>query len=128
MISQLKFGLAVGLVIILPGCYFDNVEELYPNSGNCDTTAVTYALTIAPILQNYCNTCHGNTSAAAAGAGIYLEGHTHVSTYITAHPTLFLDAIQHTGTATPMPLGGGALSSCNLTQIKKWIQAGMPNN
>jgi hypothetical protein len=128
MIKKISFIASLLLVLVLPGCYFDNEQELYPYNNNCDTTAITYSITITPIIQHNCNTCHGSSTAVVSGAGIDLEGHANLSGYITAHQTLFLNAIQHTGSAVPMPLGGGSLSSCNLTHIKMWIDAGMPNN
>ncbi|HEX2618409.1 MAG TPA: hypothetical protein VHL57_12760, partial [Flavobacteriales bacterium] len=41
------------------GCYYDNEAELYPSTF-CDTTNVTYALRVLPIIQSNCATpgCH----------------------------------------------------------------------
>jgi len=53
---------AVSLMII--GCYYDNEEELYPGSGSlaCDTTGVTYAADIMPIVSTKCalSGCHAS--------------------------------------------------------------------
>jgi len=51
------------------GCYYDTVEELYPVNTNlpCDTTAVTYSGTIAPIITGTCSKCHAASTANANG-------------------------------------------------------------
>jgi len=116
------------ITLISYGCYFDNEEDLYPNLGNCDTTNVTYALTIAPIIQFSCYSCHSTAQAPVSGNNIDLEGHTHLTGYITLHQQLFMDAIRHTGSAVPMPINGGSLTSCDIKRIQAWMNAGMPNN
>ncbi len=126
-IIKLSFFMVTTL-FLMQGCYYDNEQELYPNTGTCDTTAVTYSAKITPIMQNNCYTCHSNASSASSGGGISLEGHTNLSGYITTNQQLFLDAIKHTGTASPMPKNGGSLTPCQITQIQVWINAGKPNN
>ena len=39
-----------------------------------------------------------------------------------------LDAINHTGAASPMPKNGGKLPQCSLKQIEMWVTDGFPNN
>src|SRR6478752_10845549 len=50
-------------VICISGCYYDNEEDLYPNSTTSNTTdtgTVSYATTIAPMMATNCTTpgCH----------------------------------------------------------------------
>ncbi len=93
--------------------------------STCDTTGVmSYTTRVKPILQNNCNGCHGGT--AAAGAGIVLSAYTSVK--ISVDNGSLLGSIEHTGGFSAMPSGGGKLANCDIAVIKKWINAGAPNN
>jgi hypothetical protein len=37
-------------------------------------------------------------------------------------------SVSHASGYSPMPKGGNKLNTCQLSQIKKWIDAGSPNN
>ena len=39
--------LPVGIMLNFTGCYYDDVETLYPQVAGCDTTNVTYSATIS---------------------------------------------------------------------------------
>lgn len=115
--------LALGL-LVLPGCYYDNEEELYPNNF-CDTTIVTFANTINPIIQAKCATpgCHVQ-GGQGAGVGIF-------TTYNAIMPQVnngkLLRSITRDPAGTPMP-PSGSLSACEIDKIKLWIAAGAANN
>ncbi len=111
------------LLVLTNGCYYDNEEELYPQTTQCDTTAVTYSLAIAPIMQQFCNTCH---SAGAPSGGVVTDNYQGLS--VVANNGILWKAVNHETGATPMPQGGNKLSDCNLLKIKKWIDQGSPNN
>jgi ribosomal protein S16 len=89
----------------------------------CDTTAFNYAADVAPILSNFCNGCHGGsfpsdgiiTSSWASLQAIVNDGR-------------LLGSIQHASGFSPMPKGSAKMNSCNITKIRKWIQAGALNN
>ena len=106
------------------GCYYDNEEELYGGiKPACDTAAVTYSATIAPIIQNNCLSCH---SAAANMGSVNLEGHAQAKTY--ADNGKLYGAVSHAPGSSPMPKGGNKLSDCDISRIKIWVDAGAPNN
>ena len=92
--------------------------------GTCDTTAVTYSATIAPILQTYCTGCH--SGSAPSGAGIDLSAYAGVVTQ--AKSGKLWGDINHLSGYNAMPLGGAMLSTCELSKIHVWINAGTPNN
>ncbi|MBS1505125.1 MAG: hypothetical protein JSS79_00655 [Bacteroidetes bacterium] len=96
--------------------------------NGCDTTKFTYAAVIAPIISTYCKGCHSGTSASA---GVDLSSITTIQAELTSNPGRLLGSIQwvspYTGTKE-MPQGGSKLPDCYITQIKKWIAAGAPNN
>lgn len=119
--------LLVLLSFVFCSCYNDNVEELYPElSSSCDTTNVTYAKTVVPILNSYCLGCHSNSSASSSGGGIKLENYLDVKTY-EANGKL-VGTIKHLNGYSAMPKGGGKLSDCKTRQIDKWVSNGALNN
>jgi hypothetical protein len=89
----------------------------------CDTTTFNYAADVAPILSNFCNGCHSgnspsdgiNTSSWASLQAIVNDGR-------------LLGSIQHASGFSPMPEGSAKMPACNITKIRKWIQAGALNN
>ncbi len=106
-------------------CYYDNKEALYPSiDSTCDTTLVTYKVTIVQILSKDCYSCHSNSTAAAFGSNIRLENHSDV----VANSARVTPAIKHTGSASPMPKNGSKISSCSITQWDIWVRNGMVNN
>lgn len=91
--------------------------------NGCDTTKFTYAAAVLPILQTSCIGCH---SAASAGGGIDLSIYAQVKTY-ALNGRLF-GSINHDPGYSPMPKGIAAMPTCQILQIKKWIDAGSLNN
>lgn len=92
-------------------------------SSACDTSQFTYAAVIKPIISNQCQGCHTGT---AAGGGIDLSTYNGVKS-VASNGQLWGSVHKDPGFA-PMPPAGTGLSSCQLTQMKKWIDAGAPNN
>ena len=112
------------ILFTLYSCQYDKADLKYPPQGPCDTTNMKYSVNVVPILSAYCYSCHSGN--AISGGGIKLDSYSKV--LIQVNNTLLLNAIQHTGGASPMPQGGGKLSDCNISIIKAWIQRGAPNN
>jgi cytochrome c553 len=110
------------LAIVLPGCYYDNEETLYPQ-GECITTDISYAQDIAPLIQQQCYGCH---SAAINTGNITLEGHSNFVNH--AVNGRLLGAIKHTQGFIAMPQNAPKLSDCNIAKIEQWITDGALNN
>lgn len=109
-------------VLFLPSCYYDNEEFLYPNSGNCDTSNVTYTTTIKPIMQQYCTGCH-NSSNPSAGIDLTTYG---FCVQYGQNGSLYGSILQN-GSYSAMPKNGNKLDECTLNKIQKWINDGYPN-
>jgi len=125
----MKIILIILALAILSGCYYDNEEELYPNSGsNCDTTNVTYSGTIFPIISGDCISCH---SGSVPQGNVLLEDYTTISAAAAIpagqYGSLY-GAISHDPGNSPMPKNGTQLSDCKIKQVKIWIDAGAPDN
>jgi mono/diheme cytochrome c family protein len=123
-------SLLASVILISQGCYKDNEQDLYQNwnNGPCDTAAVSYSTSIAPVIQNSCQGCHGNSSYATAGAGINLEGYSNLSSVLTNIQSTFIGSIVQDGSASNMPKGGNKLDLCSINKIKAWISQGIKNH
>jgi hypothetical protein len=113
--------------ILFSGCYYDKEDLLYP-VGACDASAVTYATDIEPLLSNSCYGCHSNTQSQTAGAGISLEGHANLSSYVNTQADRLIGAVRQEPSYSPMPKGGSPLDACSIQKLQAWIDAGAPNN
>lgn len=109
----------------LASCTNDSEEELYGNTdpANCDLSQVTYALTVKPILQQNCYSCHGG---GIAEGSVTLDDYPGVKTQLDKGK--LLASIRHLPGHPPMPKNAPKLSECNIARIAKWYDAGAPNN
>ncbi|HTX88660.1 MAG TPA: hypothetical protein VMC08_06705 [Bacteroidales bacterium] len=115
-------GMLASVLAFSSGCYYDNEEDLYPQT-TCDTTHVTYSGSVVPILQSNCYVCH---STALANGGVILD--TYVGVQVVVQNGKLWGAINHFNGFYPMPKDSPKLPDCNITVIKKWIDAGSPDN
>jgi len=120
LISTIAFSF---LVAGLNSCYYDNVEDLYPEQPACDTSNVSYSGTVAPVMAARCNSCH---SATSASGGVITDNYNDLK-LIVDNGRLH-GAINHLPGFSPMPQGGEKLNDCTLAKIDAWINAGAPNN
>jgi hypothetical protein len=118
-------AVAIMTILIIAGsCYYDSEEALYPDlNTSCDTTNITFGVTITQILKDNCYSCHSNSKAASNGGNIRLQDFADV-----AGSSSLYDAVQHKGTAMPMPKNGGKLNDCAINQINIWFRDGKLNN
>lgn len=115
-------GLFFGMVLI-SSCYYDNEEELYP-STMCITENMSLQTNIVPILQNNCYSCH-SIATAPANRNVILEGYDELIKYVNNGQ--LVGAIRHESDY-PMPQNAPKLSSCNISKIESWIDAGALDN
>ena len=88
----------------------------------CDTNNFAYSSGISPMIQLYCVGCH---SIASGPAGNLADYYTLRTIALNGH---LVGDISHLPGYDPMPKGSIQLSDCQITQVKKWIAAGTPNN
>lgn len=89
----------------------------------CDTTVFTFSGAVQPIVQARCQGCH---SGGTPQGGILLTNYDQIKT--VAITGQLYGAVSHTGGYTPMPYNGAKIPDCEITQIRKWIEDGTPNN
>lgn len=100
------------------------------NSCNgCDATQFAFNANVAPLFKFYCAGCHpapGSTSIPN------LTTYAAIQTELKNNPGRLLASIQWTApyntSTTKMPQGSSQLSQCELDVIRKWVEAGAPNN
>ncbi len=116
-------------MLVFTGCYYDKEDQLYPkpNGGGagCDTTTVSYAADIQPVLQQKCATssCHDASSLANGYDMSKYSG-----AKLAADDGKVLRAIRQEPNASAMPKGMAKLDDCSINKIARWINQGAPNN
>lgn len=115
--------LSVSTICFLNSCYYDNFKELRPeaalpsSTSGCDTVnAISYSSQIAPILSSACLGCHDGNSAHD------------MTTYAPVNADALAGTLYNDVNTGAMPQGGTKLSDCDIAKIKKWVDAGAPNN
>jgi mono/diheme cytochrome c family protein len=119
--------LIICCIVFISSCYYDKEDLLYGNvnSGPCtDTTAiVSYSQKVVPMLQQQCYSCH---------TGSFPSGGIVMGTYATdkaiGQNGKLYGSVNYSSGFSPMPKGMPKMSNCQIATIKKWIDAGMPNN
>lgn len=96
--------------------------DLHCDAG-CDTTVVTYSGSIASIMTNYCNGCHGGANPSA---NIDLTNYAGVSS--SAADGSLYGSVIHDPTWSAMPKNSAMLPQCKIDQLRIWVNAGAPNN
>jgi hypothetical protein len=120
----LHLMIPVAGVFLMPGCVWENEEELYPEAGICDTTDVSFSIDIVPILANNCYSCHSNLNAPSFAGGLSFEDHPDAARYSER----ITGAINHNEGFLPMPRGGNKLDPCSINLVEAWSSAGAPDN
>lgn len=104
---------------IMQGAQNNECNEGY---GGCDTSNMTYALDIQPIINGKCIGCHNNTTTSD---GINLSTLQGVIAAQNDNGRL-QGSINHTAGYKPMPYNQPKLNACDVNRINAWINAGMP--
>lgn len=90
---------------------------------SCDSTAFAFAANVKPIMNTYCVGCHSTSNPLG---GIDLS--THAGVKASASTGKLLGSITWAAGFSKMPQGGNKLSDCQIAVVRKWINAGTPNN
>ncbi len=114
----------------LTSIQIDNIEIWILQGANpttctveCDTVNVTFTGSILPVNDTYCKGCHSGSSPSG---GITLTDYASIKAAVDGGR--YVGAIEQLTGYTAMPKGNPKLPECNIYQINKWINQGMPNN
>jgi hypothetical protein len=113
-------------ILMLSACTYDSAEELLsqaPPAPACDSLAVTFSASVAPLLQQQCAICHNST---LRNGNVSLE--TYAQVQRVAADGRLLGVVTHAPGYVPMPQNGPKLSDCELARLRNWVRQGMPNN
>ena len=105
--------------LVLSSCYYDNVEELYPNASNCDVSNLDFQTVIKPIFDNNCATsgCHvagtGRKILSTDQGILDIANDGRLSEYVLVRKD--------------MP-PNQPLSTCEIASLKAWLNSGAPAN
>ena len=122
--KNINLFLILAVVVIgISSCTYDNVEDLYPQTPECDTLNVTYSQTIAPIMSTNCNFCH---SGSTPPANVITD--TYEDLKIIVDDGRFWGAVNHESGYSPMPQDRPKLNDCDLEKIRIWLDSGALND
>ena len=115
-------------ILLFSACYYDKKDQVYPQVvvASCDTTNITYAVTVTNILNTSCNSCHGATTANLSGGGILLSTYAAVKPYVTNGK--LINSIEQNGQASAMPKNMAKLDQCTINKMILWVNKGALNN
>lgn len=120
--ALLLTGLCCALFFV--SCKYDVEQELNGIATPCDTTNVTYSITIRGIINNYgCLTCHSGPTPTGS---FKLETYENVKAKVD--DGRLLGAINHWPGFIPMPQDRPKMSDCDISKVEAWVKAGAPNN
>ena len=110
------------LCLLASACRHDPIVQ--PVSENsCDSTNVSFAKSVLPILNKHCNSCH---SSVVQTHGIILDNYETIR--IFALEGSLYGAIIQNGDYAPMPYSASKLDDCSIASIHNWIREGMKDN
>jgi hypothetical protein len=117
----------LAIIAVLPRCYYDSEEFLFPDTNtSCDTAIVTFSGSVKPILQNNCLSCHANAVATALGGNVRLEDFNDIK--LRADDGKLLGTISHAPGFVTMPQGAPKLDACTISTVRIWVELGAQND
>lgn len=90
---------------------------------SCDSTSFSFSMAVQPTIVSYCQGCHSGSNPSG---GILLTNYQQIVDQ--SQSGALLGSITRASGYVPMPLNQPALDPCLVDQIRRWIDAGMPDN
>jgi hypothetical protein len=111
--------------LLFAACYNDKADKLYPAPATCDTTNVTYAATVSPVMATNCalSGCH---NTATSSGGVALDNYTGVKNATSGGR--LVGTISHATGFVQMPKNMAKLDDCTIAKISAWVNKGALNN
>ena len=116
---------AVLALCVICACSSDSEDELYEGS-NCDTTLVSFQSDILPIIKTNCSSCHGGVTPSA---GLLLENYDQISSSSKNNTSGgMINRIEREESDPRLMPMGYKLPTCEIDQIKAWVNQGSLDN
>jgi hypothetical protein len=110
--------------VLLSSCTYEKADEIATPRVICTTpSVVSYSLSISPILDRNCRSCH---NAALLTGGVNLEDFAVLKQHVNSG--VLMGNVKHLPGYMPMPQNAAKLSDCDIDLLQKWVDAGAPNN
>jgi hypothetical protein len=126
----MKIGMILlGLLAVISSCQKEksNVLASSINTAICDTSQVSYQKDIKPILSKNCYNCHAGSSPLVGN--IDFSDYSQISSLASDSPYYIYNVITYNPRFKKMPpLPATKLDTCDILKIKKWTEAGAPDN
>ena len=106
------------ICVCVYGCDYDNEEELF-GLQTCDTTNISFATTIEPLILNNC---------AIEGCHVPGNGRVLLRNYAEIKENVDDGGIEQQAIRDRAMPPDGPLAACDLQKLASWINAGAPNN
>ena len=119
--SMPRYRYALLLLLFATGCTYDNAEKIAPACGT--PAEVSYQFAISPLLDRNCRSCH---NAALLTGNVNLEDFAEIQR--RAGTGQLIGVVSHAPGFPEMPKYSPKLSDCDIALLKKWVDAGAPNN
>jgi hypothetical protein len=112
-------------LFFLNACTKQNEETLMQESGiqPCDSSNMSYATDIQPILEFNCVSCH---NSSISNLGVILTDYNDI--LIQVNNGNLINVIEHNPGYPQMPFGLPQLPTCTINKILAWVNRGAPNN
>jgi hypothetical protein len=115
-------------LLFLPHCSYESEENLY-GEELCDTTLLSFALDISPIVVDHCSGCHGGTSTSAASAGLLLVSYSQIQSSATdLSLSGMINRISRLQGDPLMMPSSYRIPQCQIDKIIAWVDQGALNN
>jgi hypothetical protein len=117
------------LSILLTSCSYHKTSDALPSPSNvttCDSMNVSYKNDIAPMMQKYCNECHGGTPPSIGN-----QNYANYNDLITLidSPNYILGVTSNEAGFRRMPPAPRVQPNlCEVAKIRQWSLKGAPNN
>jgi hypothetical protein len=121
-IKLVLFSVLTAFSIFIISCEKDEIVKVPIPTGNCDTTIITFATNIEPVIKERCEGCHSNSTQLA---GVNLEGYENIKSH--ALDGSLVSSIEGTMSGY-FYKAGDTTASCKFLQLKAWINKGAPND
>ncbi|HEV7332148.1 MAG TPA: hypothetical protein VGN63_14020 [Flavisolibacter sp.] len=126
---MIRFVYLAGIACLAAACSSNKARQDTVGGGNnptCTTTNVTYTSGVSAIISaNGCLGCHGATPTAPFALQTYDQVKAKASETRNGNSVLY-GAVAHLSGFAHMPQGGNKISTCDISKIKAWVDAGMP--
>lgn len=117
-----NFLAIIATALLFGSCYYDVEEEIYPTI-DCQSSNMSYANDIQPLIQTNCYIYH---AANINFGNITLDSYADL--LFRVEDGRLLGAIKHQSGFAPMPQNSPKLLECQIEKIESWIAAGALNN